>query len=231
MRWFTVEDLQRNDGEARLRDAGHADHRLATLDAGLGDLALPHAQLLGHVHARHARRAFGEVPAVGQQHGERDIEGLARLHARLHALPALGAGEHGAGAGAEAAAGALLGAEHADAEVRAAAAAGEVLVGGAVAVVVVAVAALGHGRHAAVTATPGAIGAGLGARHAGAHVGAAGPRVAVGAGARDDDGDRIALDVKAGDKILFGKWSGTEIKLDGEDLLIMKESDILGIMA
>ena len=55
--------------------------------------------------------------------------------------------------------------------------------------------------------------------------------VAVGAGARDDDGDRIALDVKAGDKILFGKWSGTEIKLDGEDLLIMKESDILGVLA
>lgn len=55
--------------------------------------------------------------------------------------------------------------------------------------------------------------------------------VSVGAGARDDDGDRIALDVKAGDKILFGKWSGTEIKLDGEDLLIMKESDILGVMA
>ncbi len=55
--------------------------------------------------------------------------------------------------------------------------------------------------------------------------------VSVGAGARDDDGDRIAMDVKAGDKILFGKWSGTEIKLDGEDLLIMKESDILGVMA
>ena len=55
--------------------------------------------------------------------------------------------------------------------------------------------------------------------------------VSVGAGARDEDGDRIAMDVKAGDKILFGKWSGTEIKLDGEDLLIMKESDILGVMA
>jgi chaperonin GroES len=54
--------------------------------------------------------------------------------------------------------------------------------------------------------------------------------VAVGAGARDEDGDRIAMDVKAGDKILFGKWSGTEIKIDGEDLLIMKESDILGIL-
>ncbi len=55
--------------------------------------------------------------------------------------------------------------------------------------------------------------------------------VAVGAGARDEDGDRIAMDVKAGDKILFGKWSGTEITLDGEELLIMKESDILGIIA
>ena len=55
--------------------------------------------------------------------------------------------------------------------------------------------------------------------------------VAVGAGARDEDGDRIAMDVKAGDRILFGKWSGTEIKLDGEDLMIMKESDILGVMA
>ena len=55
--------------------------------------------------------------------------------------------------------------------------------------------------------------------------------VAVGAGARDDDGDRIALDVKEGDKILFGKWSGTEITLDGEELLIMKESDIMGIIA
>ena len=55
--------------------------------------------------------------------------------------------------------------------------------------------------------------------------------VSVGAGARDDDGDRIAMDVKAGDRILFGKWSGTEIKLDGEDLLIMKESDILGVMS
>ncbi len=53
---------------------------------------------------------------------------------------------------------------------------------------------------------------------------------AVGAGARDDDGDRIAMDVKVGDRILFGKWSGTEVKIDGQDLLIMKESDILGIM-
>ena len=54
--------------------------------------------------------------------------------------------------------------------------------------------------------------------------------VAVGAGAKDDDGDRIAMDVKAGDRILFGKWSGTEITIDGEELLIMKESDILGII-
>ena len=54
--------------------------------------------------------------------------------------------------------------------------------------------------------------------------------VAVGKGAKDEDGDRIELDVKVGDKILFGKWSGTEVKLDGEDLLIMKESDILGII-
>tara|TARA_R110002124_G_C8973128_1_gene515515 strand:+ start:6908 stop:7222 length:315 start_codon:yes stop_codon:yes gene_type:complete len=55
--------------------------------------------------------------------------------------------------------------------------------------------------------------------------------VAVGAGAKDEDGERIAMDVKAGDRILFGKWSGTEIKLDCEDLMIMKESDILGVMA
>lgn len=54
--------------------------------------------------------------------------------------------------------------------------------------------------------------------------------VAVGEGARNDGGDRVALDVKAGDRILFGKWSGTEVKLDGEDLLIMKESDIMGII-
>jgi chaperonin GroES len=52
----------------------------------------------------------------------------------------------------------------------------------------------------------------------------------VGEGARDDDGDRIALDVKVGDRVLFGKWSGTEVKIDGEDLLIMKESDIMGVM-
>ena len=55
--------------------------------------------------------------------------------------------------------------------------------------------------------------------------------VSVGAGARKDSGELIPMDVKAGDKILFGKWSGTEIKLEGEDLLIMKESDILGVMA
>ena len=55
--------------------------------------------------------------------------------------------------------------------------------------------------------------------------------VAVGAGVKDDDGDRIALDVKEGDKILFGKWSGTEITLDGKEMLIMKESDIMGIIA
>ena len=55
--------------------------------------------------------------------------------------------------------------------------------------------------------------------------------VSCGAGARDEDGERIAMDVKDGDKILFGKWSGTEITLDGEELLIMKESDIMGIIA
>ncbi|QZH74036.1 MAG: co-chaperone GroES [Erythrobacter sp.] len=54
--------------------------------------------------------------------------------------------------------------------------------------------------------------------------------VAVGDGTRDEDGDRIALDVKVGDRVLFGKWSGTEVKLDGEDLLIMKESDIMGVI-
>ena len=59
---------------------------------------------------------------------------------------------------------------------------------------------------------------------------AEGEVVAVGAGARDEDGDRIAMDVKVGDRILFGKWSGTEIKLDGDDLLIMKESDIMGVL-
>ena len=60
---------------------------------------------------------------------------------------------------------------------------------------------------------------------------AEGEIVAAGAGARDEDGDRIAMDVKVGDKVLFGKWSGTEVSVDGEDLLIMKESDILGIIA
>ena len=55
--------------------------------------------------------------------------------------------------------------------------------------------------------------------------------VAVGAGAKDDDGDRIAMDVAEGDRILFGKWSGTEVTVDGEELLIMKESDILGIIS
>jgi chaperonin GroES len=54
--------------------------------------------------------------------------------------------------------------------------------------------------------------------------------VAVGGGAIKEDGSVRALDVKAGDRILFGKWSGTEVRLNGEDLLIMKESDILGIM-
>jgi chaperonin GroES len=54
--------------------------------------------------------------------------------------------------------------------------------------------------------------------------------VAVGAGARDEAGKLIALEVNAGDKVLFGKWSGTEVKIGGEDLLIMKESDILGIV-
>jgi len=53
--------------------------------------------------------------------------------------------------------------------------------------------------------------------------------VAAGAGTRDEDGKIHPLDVKAGDRILFGKWSGSEVKLDGEDLLIMKETDILGI--
>ena len=54
--------------------------------------------------------------------------------------------------------------------------------------------------------------------------------VAVGPGARDDNGKVVPLDVKAGDRILFGKWSGTEIKLDGEDLLIMGESDVMGVI-
>lgn len=54
--------------------------------------------------------------------------------------------------------------------------------------------------------------------------------VAVGAGGRDEAGNRIVMDVKAGDRILFGKWSGTEVKVGGEDLIIMKESDILGLI-
>ena len=54
--------------------------------------------------------------------------------------------------------------------------------------------------------------------------------VAVGPGARDEDGERIEMDVEVGDRILFGKWSGTEVKIDGEDLLIMKESDIMGVI-
>jgi chaperonin GroES len=54
--------------------------------------------------------------------------------------------------------------------------------------------------------------------------------LAVGSGVRGEDGTIHPLDVKAGDKILFGKWSGTEVKLDGEDLIIMKESDVLGIV-
>jgi chaperonin GroES len=54
--------------------------------------------------------------------------------------------------------------------------------------------------------------------------------IAAGLGARNEQGQIVALDVKAGDRILFGKWSGTEVKLDGEELLIMKESDIMGII-
>jgi len=54
--------------------------------------------------------------------------------------------------------------------------------------------------------------------------------VAVGPGARDESGKLIAIEVKAGDRVLFGKWSGSEVKIDGEDLLIMKESDILGVI-
>lgn len=54
--------------------------------------------------------------------------------------------------------------------------------------------------------------------------------IAVGAGSRGEDNKLVPLDVKAGDRILFGKWSGTEVKIDGQDLLIMKESDILGII-
>ena len=54
--------------------------------------------------------------------------------------------------------------------------------------------------------------------------------VAVGPGARNEQGQLVALDVKAGDRVLFGKWSGTEVKIDGEELLIMKESDIMGVV-
>jgi chaperonin GroES len=60
---------------------------------------------------------------------------------------------------------------------------------------------------------------------------AEGEIVATGDGARKDSGELIAMSVKAGDKVLFGKWSGTEVTLDGEELLIMKESDILGVIA
>ena len=55
--------------------------------------------------------------------------------------------------------------------------------------------------------------------------------VSVGPGARDDQGKVNALELKAGDRILFGKWSGTEVKIDGEDLIIMKESDVLGVLS
>ena len=55
--------------------------------------------------------------------------------------------------------------------------------------------------------------------------------IAVGPGGRDENGKIVKLDVKAGDRVLFGKWSGTEVKLDGEELLIMKESDIMGVIA
>jgi chaperonin GroES len=54
--------------------------------------------------------------------------------------------------------------------------------------------------------------------------------IAAGAGARDESGKLVPLDVKAGDRVLFGKWSGTEVKIDGEDLLIMKESDVMGVI-
>jgi chaperonin GroES len=55
--------------------------------------------------------------------------------------------------------------------------------------------------------------------------------IAVGPGGRDESGKLVPIDIKAGDRVLFGKWSGTEVKLDGEDLLIMKESDIMGVIA
>ena len=55
--------------------------------------------------------------------------------------------------------------------------------------------------------------------------------IAVGPGGRDENGKLTPMDIKSGDRVLFGKWSGTEVKLDGEDLLIMKESDIMGVIA
>jgi len=55
--------------------------------------------------------------------------------------------------------------------------------------------------------------------------------IAVGPGARDEDGERIKMDLEVGDRILFGKWSGTEVTVDGEELLIMKESDVMGVLA
>jgi chaperonin GroES len=55
--------------------------------------------------------------------------------------------------------------------------------------------------------------------------------IAVGPGSRDEAGKLIPVDIKSGDRVLFGKWSGTEVKLDGEELLIMKESDIMGVIA
>jgi chaperonin GroES len=54
--------------------------------------------------------------------------------------------------------------------------------------------------------------------------------IAVGPGGRDDNGKLIAIDLKAGDRVLFGKWSGTEVKIDGQELLIMKESDVMGVL-
>ena len=60
---------------------------------------------------------------------------------------------------------------------------------------------------------------------------AEGEVVSVGAGARDEGGNRVAMDVKAGDRVMFGKWSCTEVTINGEELLIMKESDIMGIIA
>ncbi len=55
--------------------------------------------------------------------------------------------------------------------------------------------------------------------------------IAVGPGGRDENGKLIPIDIKTGDRVLFGKWSGTEVKLDGEDLIIMKESDVMGVIA